>query len=265
MNTHSCCNLSYGVYVNSYHEPALLSVINRCTHRALRNKDILKDSPNCPNKTVHQPFNSRKGIQWRERLGYPTICNFLKHRFFLLRKENKFRSFFNFSLFDTLSSTWGVLEEPVQHAGVGNSQPPKPLVKIPGAWQPGQSHAEETSSWLTGEQTPSTVTFHIPQHIQTPLRTSELGKQAIVLKGTLESRRGVEAVEHTGNNKDERWKDHCTVWGIRNAALEKVLMEWRFEHPTHTAIRYPSYWHKQNWEKQNIIWLFYLFYFKLSL
>lgn len=169
MNTHSCCNLSYGVYVNSYHEPALLSVINRCTHRALRNKDILKDSPNCPNKTVHQPFNSRKGIQWRERLGHPTICNFLKHRFFLLRKENKFRSFFNFSLFDTLSSTWGVLEEPVQHAGVGNSQPPKLLVKIPGAWQPGQSCRRDQ---LRADWRANTFHCHIP-HPTTHPNTSQ--------------------------------------------------------------------------------------------
>lgn len=157
MNTHSCCNLSYEVYANAYHEPALPSIINRCTHRALRNKDILKCCPNCFNKTVHQAFNSRKGEHnggndW----GTPPFAVLwstgLPH---LERRINS--EGFIFSLFDTLSSTWGVLEEPAQHVATDNSRLPKPLVKMPDNLE---SHAEETQ--LLADKRASTFHCHIP-------------------------------------------------------------------------------------------------------
>lgn len=117
---------------------------------------------------------------------------------------------FVFSLFDTLFSTWKVLEEPAQPVATDSSWSPKPLVRI----------LDNLDRVMQKEPAPGwPESKHLPlSHSTTHPNTSQnkMGKQATVLKGTLESKRGVEAVEHTGNNKDERWKGQWSLHCVRH-------------------------------------------------
>lgn len=173
---------------------------------------------------------------------------------FLLWRENKLWVFCFQPLWYS-SFKWGVLEEPARHIATDSSRPPKPLVRIPDNLE-GVMQKRPAPGWPESKHLP------LSQPIQSHLRTRWENKQQC-WKGHWKVGEGWKPWNIQGiiRMKGEKSSDHCTAWGIRGATLEKVLMEWRFEHPTHTPIRYPSYWHKQKWEKQNIIWL----YFKLSL
>lgn len=175
---------------------------------------------------------------------------------------------FVFTNFGNLSATWDGLGEMVQHVAKDHMQPSKLCLTC-------QRHREDiwclaTWRWIHAERssyrerTSASVTSHI--HLSTAhpsiSQNKSIGKMSKIGERNIGKSKSVEDQSIQGISKveGEKSRGHCTVWGIRDVTSEVLTVKIWTSHP-HICIRYPGYWHKQNWEKWNIIW----FYFKLLL
>lgn len=177
-----------------------------------------------------------------------------------------------FNLFSLTLIIYLCLEEswnrPAQRRATDSTEPPKPLAwyasnleRCLATWRQ-SCRRDPDPRWPESKPLPLTHSTSICQwHIQISLRTWE---NETSWKGHWALTELVEDMENNGDKWGGRWKEqgplHCVGhqgYCIR-VGVDGVKI-WASH--TYTRIRYPSYQHKQNWEKQNIIWL----YFKLPL